>query len=155
MWNFEEQIRQVNDFGKGMGSELAYDQLGSVSGRVCLDESFSRMVPKDERMVYLDLEGDNVALFLGPHSVQVPRYLNFDQVRATKPFHSEFCTFQAADPLPGDATESDMEQQRDLVLSKIERTYNTEGRFRQGTTSFFTFKRFDDMKEEEKEGDFI
>ena len=136
MWNFGEEIRQVNDFGKAMGAEMAEALTKDLSGSVCVNEGLSRRIPTDERMVYIDWSGDNVGFLVGSHSIQLPRYLNFDRTRQLRPFSTEFCVYQKADrPEEADALP-------EVVCSKIERVYNYEGSLKQGCTSFFTFQRF-------------
>jgi hypothetical protein len=152
MWNFEEEIRQVVDAGKALGTSMDGFMKKSLAGNVCVDESFSRRKPKDERMVYIDWGQDSVGFLLGPFSVQLPRYVNFDPsatssraAAVTKPFYTEFGVFQngngpendGGDDLGG---EPNLEE---LCCSKIGRLYNFEGRLKQGCTSFYTFKRFD------------
>ncbi|VEU39961.1 unnamed protein product [Pseudo-nitzschia multistriata] len=155
MWNFEEEIRQTVDAGKSLGSSMDFHLKKSLAGSVCLDESFSRRKAKNERMVYVDWGEDSVGFLLGPYSVQVPRYVNFDPsaptARApavTKPFYTEFGVFQSAPPALArgsdgviDVTETPGPDE--LCWSKIGRLYNFEGRLKQGCTSFSTFKRFE------------
>ena len=169
MWNFGEEIRQVVDVGKALGSPIENSITKSLAGNVCLDESLSRRIPKDERMVYIDWsQQDAVGFLLGPCSVQVPRYINFDPSAATtsrtfnKPFYTEFSVFQEA-PLAtlkdGTTVEDDNSKKvmsnvasdgmnfnednlPELVCSKIGRLYNFEGRLKQGISSFYTFQRF-------------
>ena len=71
MWNFGEEIRQVNDFGKAMGAELAEALTKDLSGSVCVNEGLSRRIPRDERMVYIDWNEDNVGFLIGSYSIQV------------------------------------------------------------------------------------
>ena len=167
MWNFEEEIRQVVDAGKALGSSMDDFMKRSLPGNVCVDESFSRRKPKDERMVYIDWGQDSVGFLLGPFSVQVPRYVNFDPSATTpraaaviKPFFTEFGIFQSAllpegpdeDGIIDVNVKSDKEE---ICCSKIGRLYNFEGRLRQGCTSFYTFKRFEvDEDDEDDDDDF-
>lgn len=140
MWNFEEEIRQVVDVGKALGCSMDDFMKKSLAGNVCVDESFSRRKPKFERMAYIDWGQDSVGFLLGPFSIQLPRYVNFDPsattpraAAVTKPFYTEFGIFQKG-LMPND---------EEICCSKIGRLYNFEGRLKQGSTSFFTFKRFD------------
>jgi hypothetical protein len=71
MWNFGEEIRQVIDVGRGMGAQLSEPLTRSLSGSVCVNEGLSRRIPKVERMVYIDWEGDNVGFICGSVSIQV------------------------------------------------------------------------------------
>jgi hypothetical protein len=170
MWNFGEEIRQVIDVGKALGSPIEGSVTKSLAGNVCLDESLSRRIPKEERMVYIDWsQHDSVGFLLGPCSVQVPRYINFDPSAASisrtlsKPFLTEFSVYQRAPStnegtkinseiispsVESAGTSVDEENLPELVCSKIGRLYNFEGRLKQGVTSFYTFKRFgaDDME---------
>eukprot|EP00536_Pseudo-nitzschia_multiseries_P013907 jgi/Psemu1/261818/estExt_Genewise1Plus.C_6290047 len=155
MWNFEEEIRQIVDAGKSLGTSMDFYLKKSLAGRICLNESFSRRKPKDERMVYVDWGEDSVGFLLGPFSVQVPRYVNFDpsatmsRVPAvTKPFYTEFGVFQSAPPVVTASSDGVIDVTEnpgleELCWSKIGRLYNYEGRLRQGCTSFSTFKRFE------------
>jgi hypothetical protein len=146
MWNFGEEIRQVNDVGKGMGANLAGCMSKSVSGSVCVNEGLKRSLPKDQRMAYIDWNGDMVGFLVGPVSLQVPRYLNFDKASVSgtaKPFYTEFGLFQATEGKS--QTFGDDEEEislPELCCSKISRVYNFEGRLKQGCTSFYTFQRF-------------
>ncbi len=167
MWNFEEEIRQVTDAGKALGSEMDDFLKRSLAGNVCVDESFSRRKPKEERMVYIDWGQDSVGFLMGPFSIQVPRYVNFDPsattpraAAVTKPFFTEFGIFQSA-LLPDGQDEDGVidvnvkSDVKEICCSKIGRLYNFEGRLRQGCTSFYTFKRFDvDEEEDDDEDDF-
>mmetsp|Transcript_29315 Transcript_29315/g.79352 ORF Transcript_29315/g.79352 Transcript_29315/m.79352 type:complete len:326 (+) Transcript_29315:1047-2024(+) len=155
MWNFEEEIRQIVDAGKSLGSSMDFYLKKSLAGNICLDESLSRRKPKDERMVYIDWGEDTVGFLLGPFSVQVPRYVNFDPSATTsrapavtKPFYTEFGVFQSAPPVVAATSDGVIDVTEDPALeelcwSKIGRLYNFEGRLRQGCTSFSTFKRFE------------
>ena len=71
MWNFGEEIRQINDVGKAMGAEMAEELSQSLSGSVCVNESLSRRIKQGDRMVYIDWSGDNVGFLLGSYSIQV------------------------------------------------------------------------------------
>ena len=149
MWNFGQEIRQVNDVGKAMGAELVPSLAASLAGNVCVNEGLSRRIPKDERMVYLDWNaGNDVGFLVGPFSIQVPRYLTFD--RRGRPFGTEFAVFQSA---PADEEEGQPDDDESvaglpkLVCSKSTRVYNFEGLLKQGCTSFFSFKRFGEAKE--------
>lgn len=157
MWNFGDEIRKVVDLGKAIGSPLDGSLAKSLSGTVCVDESLSRRVPKDERMVYLDWSQDMVGFLLGPFAVQVPRYITFDpsSTRSTtrsKPFYTEFCIFQSVtnedstvggipSPLGISRSEGDMNLP-EVVCSKICRLYSFDGKMKQGSTSFYTLQRF-------------
>ena len=165
MWNFEEEIRQVTDAGKALGSAMDDFLKRSLAGNVCVDESFSRRKPKEERMVYIDWGQDSVGFLMGPFSVQFPRYVNFDPsattpraAAVTKPFFTEFGIFQSA-LLPDGPDEDGVidvnvkSAKEEICCSKIGRLYNFEGRLRQGSTSFYTFKRFDNDEEEDDDDD--
>ena len=155
MWNFGDEIRQVIDVGKAMGAELVGSVSKSLSGSVCVNESLSRRIPKNERMVYVDWTGDMVGILAGSVSIQVPRYLNFDRAGSkvsAKPFITEFCLYQSASAQEGD--DSDGEESinlPELYCSKISRVYNFEGKLKQGISSFYKFQRFgvDDHEGEE------
>lgn len=151
MWNFGEEIRQVNDVGKAMGAELVSDLATSLAGNVCVNEGLSRRIPKNDRMVYVDWNGGNdVGFLVGSFAIQVPRYLTFE--RRGRPFSTEFAVFQSA---PADSSDdgnaeegnNDVTNLPNLVCSKSTRVYNFEGLLKQGCTSFFSFKRFGDAKE--------
>mmetsp|Transcript_29558 Transcript_29558/g.63363 ORF Transcript_29558/g.63363 Transcript_29558/m.63363 type:complete len:308 (+) Transcript_29558:1-924(+) len=159
MWNFEEEIRQVVDAGKTLGTSMDGFLKKSLAGNVCVDESFSRRKPKDERMVYIDWGQDSVGFLLGPFSVQVPRYVNFDPTAATsraaavtKPFYTEFGMFQnAGRNTDGVVDVGEKPKDDEICCSKIGRLYNYEGRLKQGCTSFYTFKPFDVDGEDDDE----
>jgi hypothetical protein len=144
MWNFGEEVRQVVDVGKAMGVEISDCASKSLSGSVCVNESLSRRVPKDQRMVFIDWSGDNVGFMLGNLSIQVPRYLNFDRSgRQVKPFVTEFGVYQST-VVEEDLTEENVDKITlpEVICSKISRIYNFEGQLKQGCTSFCTLKRF-------------
>ncbi|KAL3916291.1 MAG: hypothetical protein SGILL_005241 [Bacillariaceae sp.] len=165
MWNFGEEIRQVVDVGKALGSSLEAPVIKSVAGSVCVDESLSRRIPKQERMVYVDLpQHDSVSFLAGPFLVQFPRYINFDPSAASasrtlnKPFMTEFGVFQRAqgngengsdDSSDFPALDDDAADLPELVCSKLNRLYNFEGRLKQGFSSFYTLKRFGNEEGEE------
>jgi hypothetical protein len=145
MWNFGDEIRQVNNIGKAMGVALATNAIAaSLSGFVAVNEGLSRRVPKSNRMVYIDWSGDNVGFLLDNVSIQVPRYLNFQDtspgarrtLETQRPFYTEFGVYQN-----GKATD-DENGLPEVVCSKISRVYDSQGQLRQGCTSFFTLKRF-------------
>jgi hypothetical protein len=145
MWNFGDEIRQVMDIGKAMGAGLANSMSKSLAGTVCVNESLSRRIPKDERMVYVDWTGDMVSVLSGSVSVQVPRYLNFDKgasKKAVEPFFTEFCLYQSTEDGKMDASDEDEGSLPELCCSKISRVYNYAGQLKQGVSSFYTFKRF-------------
>jgi hypothetical protein len=146
MWNFGDEIRQVMDFGKSMGADLATSMTKTaLAGTVCVNESLSRRIPKDERMVYVDWTGDMVSVLSGSVSIQAPRYLNFDKdasKKAVKPFFTEFCLYQATEGGKMDASDENESSLPELCCSKISRVYNYAGQLKQGISSFYTFKRF-------------
>jgi hypothetical protein len=160
LWNFGDEIRQSFNFGKALGTSMDDSTIKSLAGSVCVDESLSRRVPKDERMVYIDwAQQDSVGFFLGPYSVQVPRYVNFDPTATTsrtsavtKPFYTEFCVFQGATPTTDQSNDGTPCTEKDLCCSKISRLYNFEGKLKQGCTSFYTFKRFE-VKDDDDDDD--
>lgn len=77
LWDFGDEIRQVNEAGKALGTEMEPVLGKSLSGAVCGKESFSRRIPKEDRMVYVDWNdgngGDHVGFLLGSISIQVRR----------------------------------------------------------------------------------
>ncbi|KAL3923971.1 MAG: hypothetical protein SGILL_001332 [Bacillariaceae sp.] len=157
MWDFGEEIRQVNDVGKALGSSLQPSVTNALAGNVCVDESLSRRIPKGERMVYIDWECDSVGFLTGPFSVQLPRYINFDPTASTsrtlnKPFMTEFCVFQTSvqgDKEKGggsDTLQFDDDSATDLPelsCAKLNRYYNFEGRLKQGFSSYYTLQHFE------------
>jgi len=165
MWNFEEEIRQVVDAGKSLGSSMDDFMKKSLPGNVCVDESFSRRKPKDERMVYIDWGQDSVGFLLGSFFVRLPRYVNFDPSATTsravavlKPFYTEFGIFQNGSPQNGvnsDGVVDVIEKSNagEIFCSKIGRLYNFEGRLKQGCTSFYTFNRFDVDDDDDEDDD--
>lgn len=165
LWDFEEEIRQVVDLGKSLGVSLDVGLRKSLVGTVCVNEGFSRRIPKDERMVYVDWGSDLVGFLLGPYSVQVPRYVNFDPsatssraAAVAKPFYTEFGVFQSAPTIVSansDGVIDVAEKPRlpELCCSKIARLYNYEGKLKQGCTSVYTFKRFEMEGGEEDDED--
>jgi hypothetical protein len=70
MWNFGEEIRQIVDAGKTMGTSMVV-HAPSTAGSVCVNESLSRRIKKEDRMVYVDWTGDNVGFIVGSVSIQV------------------------------------------------------------------------------------
>lgn len=162
MWNFGEEIRQVVDAGKAMGDSMALCLIQSTGGSVCVNESLSRRMAKEDRMVYIDwAAASSVGFLCGPVFLYVPRYLSFEQKGSNpKPFYTEFAlcqsTYETKDEVPilpslgAEIDERSEQQLPELCLSKSSRVYNHEGRLKQGCTSFFTFKRFgiDDLEEE-------
>jgi hypothetical protein len=163
MWNFGEEIRQVIDVGKALGTPLEAPVIKSVAGSVCVDESLSRRIAKDERMVYIDWpQNDSVGFLSGPFLVQLPRYINFDPSAASasrtlnKPFMTEFCIFQKSQTVneangkgiqashsdPMMSLDTNIADLPEIVCSKMNRLYNFEGRLKQGFSSFYTLKRF-------------
>jgi hypothetical protein len=143
LWNFGEEIRQNIDIGKAMGAELSDCLSVALSGSVYVNESLSRRIPKEDRMVFIDWNGDNVGFMLGPCKIQVPRYIHFDQSgRREKPFFSEFGLFQSTKTPELTEETVDEAELPDVICSKISRVYNFEGKLKQGCTSFYTLKRF-------------
>jgi hypothetical protein len=148
MWNFEQEIRQVNDIGKSLGATLNACLGRTFGGSVCVNESLSRRIAKDERMVMIDWDGDTVGFLTGSCAIQVPRHLQFDGAREQRSFYTEFSVFQIADS----PSKEDVETQLpDIVCSKMARVYNIEGHLQQGSTSFFTLKRFGGVVDDDGE----
>jgi hypothetical protein len=150
MWNFGEEIRQVVDVGKYLGTRTADCLSQSLSGDVCVNESLARRVPKDERMVYIDwADADKVGFILGYVSILAPRFLNFDQQNGNqkKPFFTEFCLYQATDA--GEITKDNVEEAAlpEVCCSKMYRVYNFQGKLKQGCTSISTLQRFGEETE--------
>jgi len=143
-WKFGDDVRQITDIGRGMGAPIAPALAQNLAGSVCANESLSRKIPKEERLVYVDWEGDNVGFLLGSTAIQVPRYLKFERSRRVRPFYSEFSVFQAArtDESSGGNDES-LSKLPELICSKMSRVYSFDGTLKQGVTSFFTLQRFD------------
>jgi len=78
IWKLGESIRQEDEVGNAMGSPMAEELSQSLSGTVCVNESLSRRIPKDERMVYINWDnGDYVGFILGSVSMQVSLVLGF------------------------------------------------------------------------------
>ena len=75
LWDFGEQIRQNNDAGKCLGANMEAAMGQSMAGSVCENQSLSRRIPKEDRMVYIDWNdgnGDNhVGFIVGSVSIQV------------------------------------------------------------------------------------
>ena len=72
IWKLGDSIRQEDEVGKAMGSPMATELAQSLSGIVCINESLSRRIPRDERMVYIDWDnGAYVGFILGSVSIQV------------------------------------------------------------------------------------
>lgn len=72
IWRLGESIRQEDEVGNAMGTPMAKCLADSLSGTVCVNESLSRRIPKDQRMVYVNWDnGDYVSFILGSTSVQV------------------------------------------------------------------------------------
>jgi hypothetical protein len=151
IWKLGDSIRQEDEVGKAMGSPMAAELAQSLSGILCVNESLSRRIPRDERMVYIDWDnGAYVGFILGPVSIQLPRYLTFDSssTKKAKPFFTEFCVYQSAsagrnegDEMTNSETNEETIRLPELCCSKIARVYNFEGKLKQGCTSFFTLRR--------------
>lgn len=84
LWDFGEQIRQNNEGGKALGATVESAMGQSMAGSVCENQSLSRRIPKDERMIYIDWNdgnGDNhVGFVVGSVSIQVstsPLFVSF------------------------------------------------------------------------------
>lgn len=75
LWDFEEEIRQVVDLGKVLGSEMLGTDQFNVIGAVISNESLSRRIAKEERIVFIDWERDSVSFLVGPVAIQV--FLDF------------------------------------------------------------------------------
>lgn len=74
IWKLGESILQEDEVGNAMGTPMADVLSQSLSGTVCVNESLSRRIPKDERMVYINWDnGDYVGFILGSVSIQVSR----------------------------------------------------------------------------------
>jgi hypothetical protein len=160
MWNFGQEIRQVNDVGKSMGAEVVSTLASSLAGNVCVNEGLSRRIPKDDRMVYIAWSGDDVGFLLESFAIQVPRYLTFDRTQNPRgngrPLCTEFSVFQSApleqkarmgDSVNEEQDEDDVSRMPQLICSKISRVYNFEGLLKQGCTSIFQLKRFGTEKD--------
>jgi len=169
MWDFDtDEIRQFVDVGKSLGNPMDIFLRQSRTGNICVNESFSRRKPKNERMVYIDWEEDSAGFILGSFFVQVPRYVNFDPsattsraTAVTKPFFTEFGVFLNDGPPSNNSNTAgvlDLQENskiEQICCSKISRLYNYEGRLKQGCTSFYTFKRFDDDDDNNEDGNGI
>ena len=122
MWNFGEEIRQVTEYGRGMGATLALASVASsssaegapqqlsLSGTVCVNEGLSRRMPIPERIVYIDWNApgasasNSVAFLVDSFLVHAPRFLQFassssaaENTRRSSsqtPFLTEFGVFQ-------------------------------------------------------------
>ena len=71
MWNFGDEIRQVNEAGRSLGSALDDALSKNLAGSVCVNEGLSRRIAPKERMVFIDWAGDNVGFLIGPVYIQV------------------------------------------------------------------------------------
>jgi hypothetical protein len=72
LWDFGGAIRENNEAGKSMGAQMEPSMSQSMAGAVCENQSLSRRIPKEERMVYIDWNKDNqVGFLLGSVSIQV------------------------------------------------------------------------------------
>ena len=71
LWDFEEEIRQVVDLGKVLGSEMLGTDQFNVIGAVIANESMSRRIIREERIVFIDWERDSVSFLVGPVAIQV------------------------------------------------------------------------------------
>lgn len=154
MWNFGDEIRQVVNAGKAIGEPVSECLTKSLPGNVCVNESLSRRMAKKDRMVYIDWATTMVGILVGPTLIHAPRYLSFDSKGSSvnPSFYTEFAVFQSTDADSGNSppgtipTLADIDNDNatfpKLCFSRISRTYNYEGRLKQGCTSFYTFKRF-------------
>ena len=125
-WNFEDEIRQVNELGRGMGAPME-NTLATLNrfGAVCSGGP-SRRTPPSDRIVYVDWE-DAVGFLWGSVALYAPRFRKFDFSRRIRPFYTEFAVFQSNTTNPI----SDGSKQ-ELVCSKISRVYNYQGALKQG-----------------------
>jgi len=71
MWNFGDEIRQITEVGKSMGAALQAALAQSLGGTVAVNEGLSRRIPQNERMVYIDWDGDNAGFLFGSVYMQV------------------------------------------------------------------------------------
>jgi hypothetical protein len=72
LWDFGDAIRENNMAGKSMGALMEPSMSQSMAGVVCENQSLSRRIPKEERMVYIDWNKDNqVGFLMGSVSMQV------------------------------------------------------------------------------------
>lgn len=166
MWNFGDDMRQIVDVGKALGSPLGQPLVSPLAGGVYVDESLSRRVPKSQRMVYIGYPTiDSVGFLVGCFSVNVPRYITIKDEsdsasttggRPQKPFFTEFAVFQEADgdqSAVDDASSKSPGRLVDVFCSKSQRLYNHYGDLKQGVTSFYTFSRFGGENGEEGDDD--
>ncbi|CAB9509019.1 expressed unknown protein [Seminavis robusta] len=154
LWDFGEEVRENNSAGKCMGAMMEPALSQSRAGQVCENQSLSRRIPKEERMVYIDWNNGNngnsgqVGFLLGSVSIQVPRYLTFGENR--KAFYTELCVYQSTTTSAEDGSsmnamsldDDSLGELPEVICSRICRLYNTEGLLKQGCTSFYTLKRF-------------
>lgn len=71
LWDFEEEIRQVVDLGKVLGTEMIGTDQFNLMGSVVANESMSRRIAKEERIVFIDWERDSVSFLVGAVAIQV------------------------------------------------------------------------------------
>jgi hypothetical protein len=143
LWNFDEEIRQIVELGRGMGARLENALVNSNRmGSVCPTPRVLRRTSKSERIVFIDWE-DAVGFVCGCVAIYAPQYRKFDFTRRIRPFYTQFAVFQSntTSTATNDAFSTQIFQE--LVCSKISRLYNYEGTLKQGVTSYSTLQRFD------------
>jgi hypothetical protein len=168
MWNFGDEIRQLVDAGRSLGS-VRFDPALTLSlgGYVCVNEGLRRRVPPADRMVYIDWTGDNVGFLVGlgrrgSTYIQAPRFHDFDRTRdGIRPFYTDFCVFfeqqsdydssSDAEPTGGEEDDNAPPSLPSLLCSKISRVYSSNGSLKQGYTGFYSFKRFGGESEDPRE----
>lgn len=71
-WNFEDSIQKIVTVGKPLGIGLPMEMSLPVSGVVAENESLSTIIPKDQRMVYVDwMGGEQVGIIINNVALQV------------------------------------------------------------------------------------
>lgn len=156
-WNEDNDygIQQVTTPGRALGATLDKNiYAGRPLGQVCVDESSSSWIPKEDRMIYLDLMDDMVAILAGPVAIQVPRHLPFSRSSMSKEaaamasfalkklYCTEFSVFFGTEDKSkrvqtGPDAHNTKESQTLFSCSRLLRVYGSQGDLRQGCSSFY------------------
>mmetsp|Transcript_727 Transcript_727/g.1334 ORF Transcript_727/g.1334 Transcript_727/m.1334 type:complete len:671 (-) Transcript_727:95-2107(-) len=141
-WNFGDTVRSTFTFGKSLGVTTVEQMPTGSIGRLVLDESMKRRIPKHQRMTYIDFDmGLTAGFVLGSVYIRAPKNLVFNpQSNRSLPFVTEVCIFQQSDV----EDENDETQKRETSCHKLTRIYNHEGRLKQGISSFFSLQPLPD-----------
>lgn len=139
-WNFGDVVQKKVSTGMPLGIELDQGLSMSISGVVCTDESASGRIPEHQRMVCVDWSSCGSVWFLLNHvSIQAPKHLWLHHPgKQTKPFCTDMTVYQSS--FRNEKSTKVKDTLEGLCASSISRAYDSEGQFKQGSSSFFTFR---------------